>query len=114
MARERISLDKLSDFLGICKNNLSRIYDGEVVPTISLIWKIANVFGVPFGSLISTRARRGTFVLRSADTPVLSSSDGQFTSRALFPYDSTRLVEFYELRIAPGHTEEAVAHVPGT
>jgi XRE family transcriptional regulator, regulator of sulfur utilization len=114
MARERISLDKLSDFLGICRNSLSRIYDGEVVPTISLIWKIANVFGVPFGSLISSRERRGTFVLRSADTAVLSSSDGQFTSRALFPYNSARLVEFYELRIAPGHTEDAVAHVPGT
>ncbi len=114
MARERISLDKLSDFLGICRNNLSRIYDGDVVPTISLIWKIANVFGVPFGSLISSRDRRGTFVLRAADTAVLSSDDGRFTSRALFPYNSARLVEFYELRIAAGHTEEAVAHIPGT
>ncbi|MEW6436559.1 MAG: XRE family transcriptional regulator [Pseudomonadota bacterium] len=114
MAREGISLDKLSDFLGICRNSLSRIYDGEVVPTISLIWKIANVFGVPFGSLISSRERRGTFVLRPSDTAVLSSSDGQFTSRALFPYNSARLVEFYELRIASGHKEDAVAHVPGT
>ncbi len=51
MVREGISLDKLSDFLGICRSNLLHIYNGEVVPTISLVWKIANVFGVPFGSL---------------------------------------------------------------
>ncbi|TIV12349.1 MAG: hypothetical protein E5W02_19395 [Mesorhizobium sp.] len=40
--------------------------------------------------------------------------DGKFTSRALFPFDGERKVEFYELRFAPGHTENAEAHAPGT
>jgi quercetin dioxygenase-like cupin family protein len=40
--------------------------------------------------------------------------DGSFVSRALFPYDGPRRVEFYELRLMPGGAEEAGAHAPGT
>jgi len=35
-------------------------------------------------------------------------------SRALFPFDEPRRVEFYELRLAPGGIERADAHPPGT
>jgi quercetin dioxygenase-like cupin family protein len=42
------------------------------------------------------------------------SSENRFSSRALFPFDSDRRVEFYELRIAPRHIERAEAHPPGT
>ena len=56
----------------------------------------------------------GAVVLRRIDAKVLTSSDGGFISRALFPFDGERDVEFYELKIAPGHTEKADAHAPGT
>lgn len=56
----------------------------------------------------------GTVVLPRERAKVLSSSDGQFTSRALFPFDSERRVEFYELRLAPHHRENAEPHAPGT
>lgn len=114
MLREGVSLERLSDFSGVCTNKLARITSGETVPTISLLWKIANAFGVPFGSLIATRERRGSFILREAQKTVLSSGDGKFTSRALFPYSNRRLVEFYEIKIGREHIEHSVAHVPGT
>src|SRR5262249_53111939 len=47
-------------------------------------------------------------------TKKLSSMDGSFVSRALFPYDGPRRVEFYELRLLPGGVEEAGAHAAGT
>src|SRR5262249_46768944 len=50
---------------------------------------------------------------RSA-SKALSSHDGGFVSRALFPVDEPRRVELYELRIAGGATERADAHAPGT
>jgi quercetin dioxygenase-like cupin family protein len=56
----------------------------------------------------------GTVVLRKNNEKILSSSDGRFISRALFPFDAERKVEFYELRIAAHHTEAAAAHAPGT
>ena len=40
--------------------------------------------------------------------------DGKFSSRALFPFDRARLVEFYELKLAPLSAEHAEAHAPGT
>jgi XRE family transcriptional regulator, regulator of sulfur utilization len=45
---------------------------------------------------------------------VLTSKDGSFASRALFPYDSERRVEFYELTMQPGTLEQAEPHAPGT
>jgi hypothetical protein len=44
----------------------------------------------------------------------LSGSDGRFTSRALFPSDMEQRVEFYELRVAARHRENAEPHAVGT
>jgi quercetin dioxygenase-like cupin family protein len=69
---------------------------------------------VPFASLLAVQPTSGTAVLKRDEAKVLSSSDGGFTSRALFPFDNERRVEFYELRLAPSHRETAEAHAPGT
>lgn len=107
-------MEKLRAYSGLGKKRLGAVAMGEIAPTISLLWKIANALGVPIGSLISTRHRGGMFVLRKAEKRVISSGDGRFTSRALFPHDENRLVEFYELTIAPHHAVHSEAHVPGT
>jgi transcriptional regulator with XRE-family HTH domain len=114
MLREHLSLDKLADFSGLSRNSLAKIINGETLPTISLLWKIANVFGVPFGSLTSSHERRGSFVLRQSQKSSLLSTDNRFTSRALFPYSRSRLVEFYELTIAAEYAQISEAHAPGT
>ncbi len=44
----------------------------------------------------------------------MTSHDGHFTSRALFPFEGERSVEFYELRLAPNSVELAEAHADGT
>jgi quercetin dioxygenase-like cupin family protein len=53
-------------------------------------------------------------VLREDSAKRLSSRDGSFVSRALFPFDEPRTVEFYELRLKTGGVEEADPHPPGT
>jgi len=114
MLRKGRSMDKLAAYSGLGKKKLDAVVMGEIVPTIDVLWKIANTLGVPFGSLISSRQRRGMCVLRKAKKNVISSKDGRFTSRALFPHDCKRLVEFYELTIAPRHAENSEAHASGT
>ncbi len=94
MRRQGRSLETLAAFSGLGKKKLDAVAMGEVVPTINLLWKIANALGVPFGSLITARQRRGAFVLRKAAEKVIRSNDGGLTSRPLFPHDSKRLVEF--------------------
>lgn len=93
---------------------LGQIETGKSTPTISLLWKVATALDVPFANLLAAQATHGTAVLRREAAKVLSSSDGRFTSRALFPFESERRVEFYELRLAPNHREDAEAHALGT
>ncbi len=114
MLRQGGSLEKLAALSGLGEKKLTAIALGEMAPTINLLWKIANALGVPFGSLISARHRRGAFVLRKDQQKVISSNDGLFTSRPLFLDDSQRLVEFYELTLAPHHAVRSEAHSPGT
>jgi quercetin dioxygenase-like cupin family protein len=93
---------------------LGQIELGQSAPTINVLWKISSALGVPFSALIGSRASGGLHVLRGDQAKLLTSHDGAFSSRALFPYDEPRRVEFYELRLAPGGVERADAHNPGT
>ena len=108
------SLERLAKLSGVSRAMLGQIETGKSTPTISLLWKVATALDVPFANLLAVNASTGTAVLRREDAKLLSSSDGRFTSRALFPFDSERRVEFYELRLAPNHREGADAHAPGT
>lgn len=112
--RQGYSLERLARFSGVSRAMLSQIENGRSAPTISLLWKVARALGVPFATLIASNSLSGTTVLRRDSAKVLSSSEGRFSSRALFPFESERKTEFYELRLAPNHTESAEAHAPGT
>jgi mannose-6-phosphate isomerase-like protein (cupin superfamily) len=93
---------------------LGQIELGQSAPTINVLWKIASALGVPFSALITARGAVGPHVLRAEGAKHLTSQDGAFSSRALFPFDEPRRVEFYELRLVPGGVERADAHNPGT
>jgi transcriptional regulator with XRE-family HTH domain len=109
-----LSLEKLSRVSGVSRAMLGQIELGQSAPTINVAWKIATALGVPFSALLSERAEGGLHVLKAADSKKLTSHDGKFISRALFPFDERRRVEFYELTLQPGGVEQAHAHNPGT
>jgi quercetin dioxygenase-like cupin family protein len=93
---------------------LGQIELGQSAPTINVLWKISSALGVPFSALITARGEGGLHVLRAGAAKLLTSHDGSFSSRALFPFEEPRRVEFYELRISPGGVEKADPHNPGT
>jgi transcriptional regulator with XRE-family HTH domain len=109
-----LSLEKLSKLSGVSRAMLGQIELGQSAPTINVLWKISSALTVPFSALITARGAGGLHVLRAESAKLLTSHDGSFSSRALFPYDEPRRVEFYELRLAPGGSERADAHNPGT
>lgn len=108
------SLERLAKLSGVSRAMLSQIETGKSAPTINLLWKVATALGVPFATLMNGQDIRGTTVLPRDRAKILTSSDGRFSSRALFPFSSERKVEFYELRLAPNHREDAEPHAPGT
>jgi transcriptional regulator with XRE-family HTH domain len=109
-----LSLERLSRSSGVSRAMLSQVELGQSTPTINVVWKIATALGVPFSALVQARAGGDLSVLRAESAKILASRDGTFSSRALFPFDEPRRVEFYELRLARGATEHAEAHPPGT
>jgi len=112
--RRGLSLERLAQLSGVSRAMLGQIELGQSAPTINVLWKIARALEVTFSALISSRTQSGALVMRSQDAKLLTSKDRSFTSRALFPFDEPRRVEFYELRLAAGGVEDADPHPPGT
>lgn len=109
-----LSLERLAQASGVSRAMLCQIELSQSAPTINILWKIARALNVPFSALIMDQTPSRTKVLTATSAKVLRSSDGGFSSRALFPFDEPRTVEFYELRLAPLSTEKAEPHPPGT
>jgi transcriptional regulator with XRE-family HTH domain len=110
-----LSLEGLARLCGVSRAMLGQIELGQSAPTINVLWKIARALDLPFSALLTASSPTvGTRVIKARQTKRLTSHDGSFSSRALFPLDEGRRVEFYELEVKKGGVEEASAHAPGT
>ena len=109
-----LSLERMAKASGVSRAMLGQIELGHSTPTINVVWKIARALDVSFATLITEHAASRTSLVLQARARLLTSQDGSFTSRALFPFDQPRNVEFYELNLAPGSIEDADPHPAGT
>lgn len=109
------TLDILAGMSGVSRQALGQIEIGRSIPSLGTLWKIARAFEVPFSTLLARPVTLATRVLRLSSAKRLVSSDGRFSSRALFPVDDGKgKVEFYELWLAGHGRDDAEAHAPGT
>ncbi|MCX7998776.1 MAG: XRE family transcriptional regulator, partial [Leptospiraceae bacterium] len=111
---KKLSLDKLATRCGVSRAMLSQIEQGKSIPTIAVLWKIANGLNVPFSDLIKEKSGEEVQVLKYENTKILYSNSKVFSSRALFPFTGSRKTEFYELILKPGGIEVAEPHQTGT
>jgi transcriptional regulator with XRE-family HTH domain len=110
-----LSLEALARLSGVSRAMLGQIELGQSAPTINVLWKIARALELPFAALMNQpQQSTGPRVLKANRTKRLTSHDGGFSSRALFPFDEPRRVEHYELILKEGCAEEAEAHAAGT
>jgi transcriptional regulator with XRE-family HTH domain len=109
-----LSLERMAKASGVSRAMLGQIELGHSTPTINVVWKIARALDVSFSTLITESAVSRTALVLRERAKLLTSQDGSFTSRALFPFDQPRNVEFYELTLAPLSLEEADPHPAGT
>jgi transcriptional regulator with XRE-family HTH domain len=110
-----LSLERMAKLSGVSRAMLSQVELGYSAPTINVIWRIASALGVPFSALLTLpETPPTTRVLRVTEAKRLASHDGSFSSRALFPFETPRRSEFYELRLAARSVERATAHQAGT
>ncbi len=109
-----LSLERMAKASGVSRAMLGQIELGHSTPTINVVWKIARALDVSFATLITERSSSSTALILRERAKLLTSQDGSFTSRALFPFDQPRNTEFYELNLAPQSIEEADPHPVGT
>lgn len=112
--KKQLSLEALAKLSHVSRAMLSQIELGRSTPTISVLWKIAGALEVPVSAFLSDDRYEGACLLPATDAKLLFSKDGKFCSRALFPFDKPRKVEFYELRLKGYAAEHAEPHPPGT
>ena len=112
--KQGLSLEALARQASVSRAMIGQIEAGRSMPTIGLLFKITRALGVPFAALMGESAGSGMQVFRAAASKVLTSQDGTFISRALFPFSAERRVEFYELTMKPHAFEEATPHATGT
>ena len=93
---KRLTLDEAARLTGVSRSMLAQIEKGDVNPTISMVWKIANGYKVSFTSLVEP-ARERPVLLRGDDAPILEEDGGR-----------------YRIVMLPGGALEAQPHLPGT
>lgn len=86
---------------------LGQIETGKSAPTINLLGRIADALGVSIPSLITNPDKAETIIIRREERPTMTSSQGRFICRALFPCAGPQQAEFYEVLLAPSHHERA-------
>ena len=87
------SLDQLAQTSGVSRAMLGQIETGKSAPTINLLARIADALKVSVPSLLSSSLTGGTVVVSRDSATVLTSSDGSFICRALFPLGNPQGIE---------------------
>lgn len=109
--RKKLTLDEAAELTGVSRSMLAQIEKGDVNPTISVVWKIANGYKVSFTSLVEAQ-NEGVSVL--CCTPPLEEDAGRYLNYPAFPFDERRLFETYRIVILPGGRLDAQPHMKGT
>lgn len=109
---KKLTLDAAAAATGVSRSMLSQIEKGEVNPTISVLWKIANGYKVSFTSLVENSGE-AVAVLRSGSVPPLEEDGGRYVNYPVFPFSERTLFETYRIVIHPGGHLEAQPHLKG-
>ena len=110
-AREerKLTLDAAAALTGVSRSMLAQIERGDVNPTISVLWKIANGYKVSFSSLVENAAQQGVVV--PAAPPILSDDRNLFLNYPTFPFEDKKLFEMYRVVIKPAGFLQAEPHL---
>lgn len=106
-----LSLEQLSHISGVSRAMLGQIETGKSAPTINLLGRIAEALKVSVASLIANPGSGGTVIVPRDRATIVTSNEGGFVSRALFPWGDPQSVEIYEV-VLGAHRNEHFAPLP--
>lgn len=109
--RKKLTLDAAAKLTGVSRSMLAQIEKGEVNPTISILWKIANGYKVSFSSLVSSEAP--SLFIRAEDVVPLIEDEGRYINRPAFPFQEDKQFETYTIEIRENGYLQAQPHLEG-
>jgi XRE family transcriptional regulator, regulator of sulfur utilization len=111
--KKKVSLDEVAKLTGVSKSMLGQIERGEVNPTISVVWKIANGLKISFTSLLD-HAKSDVETVRKNEINPLIEDEEKFINYPIFTFDETRKFEQYYIEIKAGGSRKSEPHLIGT
>ena len=109
----KLSLDAVSKLSGVSKSMLGQIERGEVNPTISTVWKIANGLKLSFTELMS-RPETNYEAIDTKQIQPLLEDEGKYRNYPMFSFDSERRFEIFYIELDAASRLEAEPHPVGT
>lgn len=109
----RITLEEAAKVTGVSRSMLAQIERGDVNPTISTLWKIANGYKTSFTSLFDTSSG-SHLLIRGEEVTPLTEDQGRYINRPAFPFQEDAHFETYIIEIQPGGSLQAQPHMAGT
>lgn len=110
--QKKLTLDTAASITGVSRSMLAQIEKGEVNPTISVLWKIANGYKVSFTSLVEEKDD-AVSIIRLADMQPLKEDEGRYLNYPIFAFDEQKLFETYRIIIQAGGALSAQPHLKG-
>ena len=110
--QKKLTLDAAAEATGVSRSMLAQIEKGDVNPTISVLWKIANGYKVSFSMLIEKKSDP-VCVLRQADITPLKEDEGRYLNYPVFSFDEKSLFETYRIVIEKSGSLSAQPHMNG-
>lgn len=109
---KKLTLDAAANLTGVSRSMLAQIEKGEVNPTISVLWKIANGYKVSFTSLVEDRGTE-VCVMRGDEMQPLEEDEGRYRNYPVFAFNERKLFEMYRIVIEPSGALSAQPHLKG-
>ena len=110
--RKKLTLDGAAKLTGVSRSMLAQIEKGDVNPTISVLWKIANAYKVSFTSLTENK-NETVSVHYHKDMKPLKEDDGRYLNYPIFSFDEKTLFETYRIVIEKNGFLDAQPHLKG-
>jgi transcriptional regulator with XRE-family HTH domain len=112
--QRELTLEQLARLSGVSRAMLWQIEQARSAPTITVLARVAEALGMPVGAFLDAAVPAVAVVLRRGDASVLQAGNGAVRTRALFPPNGSRSVEFHEVRLEAGAIERRESRHDGT
>jgi transcriptional regulator with XRE-family HTH domain len=112
-----LSLQSLAKISGVSKSMISQIENGQVNPTLAVVWKLATGLGIRLQDLLEGEVQSPEsrfLMLTTENCPTLMSREHGYSIQILSSVDMVEKTELYLVEFEPSGVMHSEPHAAGT